>query len=387
MDSSSNAYITGYTFSSDFPLKNPFQSSLKDSNAFVSKLTFEASSPTPTASPTGTPTPIATPTPAPPIILSVPRIILAGSDFVINGAHFSHGSAVNFFVATASGPFNAGPLIPSSKSSNQLTVTVPDTVALGQGFVAVQVINTNAGFEASNVAYALLQGSPAAGLPTIQSINGVSLDTTTSSNPSYATNNVKAVVSQGSTVRLGGTGFDTVNGVAIDLFCGCPGGKVGPFLLAPGNAGLTSTLISFALPPVGMPGSPSTGPGSFVVSNAGPSGTYNKKSNAVSAPIGQMISVTSVTQVGPIITVNGTGFSILTAINLFNAQNGGTVNLGGLGAGGVAKISLTLVGSDQFTFIRPAGAVAGAAYAQAVNPPFVPFTSSGSDPGGAFILK
>ena len=40
----------------------------------------------------------------------------------------------------------------------------------------------------------------------------------------------------------------------------------------------------------------------------------------MSAPIGAQISVTSVTQVGSIITVNGTGFSTLTVINFFNKQ-------------------------------------------------------------------
>jgi len=107
----------------------------------------------------------------------------------------------------------------------------------------------------------------------------------------------------------------------------------------------------------------------------------------VSVPIGQQISVTSVTQLGSIITVNGTGFSTLTVINFFNRQIGGVVNLGGLGAGGAANIPLTPVNPDQFRFTVPAGAVAGASYVQALNPPFVPFTSSGNGPGGAFTLK
>ena len=52
--------------------------------------------------------------------------------------------------------------------------------------------------------------------------------TATSKDPNFATNNVKTVVVQGNTVTLGGTGFDTANGVAVDLFCACPPpGKVG----------------------------------------------------------------------------------------------------------------------------------------------------------------
>ena len=113
----------------------------------------------------------------------------------------------------------------------------------------------------------------------------------TSKDPSFATNNVETAVPQGSTVKLGGNGFDTANGVAVDVFCACPGGKVGPFFLNPGNPGLSKTLISFTLPAAGpwrrRPGqAPSWSP------TRGPTASYSKKSNAVSAPIGQQISVT-----------------------------------------------------------------------------------------------
>jgi hypothetical protein len=132
---------------------------------------------------------------------------------------------------------------------------------------------------------------------------------------------------------------------------------------------------------------PAIGSGSFVLSNAGVGKTYSKKSDAVSAPIGQPVSVTSVTQSGTTITVNGTGFSTLTAINFFNAQAGGVVNLGGLTCSGGSSIPLTFIDDARFTLTVPAGAIPGASYVQAVNPPFVPFSSSGNDPGGAFTLK
>ena len=74
-------------------------------------------------------------------------------------------------------------------------------------------------------------------------------------------------------------------------------------------------------------------------------------------------------------------------INLFNAGRRSGSNLGGLDVRGKAKIPLTIVNSNQFTFTEPVGAVPGAAYVQAVSPPFVPFTSSGNDPGGSFTLK
>ncbi len=50
---------------------------------------------------------------------------------------------------------------------------MPATVPLGQGFVSVVVVNTDTGFKMSNPAYALLQGDAAAGIPTIESINGM----------------------------------------------------------------------------------------------------------------------------------------------------------------------------------------------------------------------
>ncbi len=309
----------------------------------------------------------------------------AGGSFVIQGSDFTGGSEVNFFVATARGPINAGPLIPTAHTPTQLSVNIPATAPLGQGFVAVQVVNTDMDFVASNAASALLQGSAAAGIPSLTSINGKGL-AATSSDPDFAANNVEAVVPQGTIVKLGGSGFDTTNGVAVDVFCDCPRGKVGAFPIIPGSAGFSSSSLTFALPATGI-NAPVTGPGSFVVSNRGSDGLYLKKSNAVSAPIGQQISVTLVSRTGNTITVNGSGFCTLTVINLFNPQASGVVNLGGLDKSGAAKIPIKVISSNQLTFLRPAGAQAGPSYVHALNAPFVPYTSSGNDPGGAFDLR
>ena len=102
----------------------------------------------------------------------------------------------------------------------------------------------------------MLQGFADAGIPTIMSINGAGLSPT-SSDPNFATNNVDTVVPQGTVVKLGGTGFDTIYGVAIDLFCACPGGKVGTVLRQSWHPGLSPTQVSFSLPAVGLPNSPS----------------------------------------------------------------------------------------------------------------------------------
>jgi len=379
------------------PPGTPTPSPRKTTTPVATQTPIPTQTPAPTPTPSQTPIPTASPTPAPgqPYIsfLSLPPfapqtfVVVVGNSFEINGSGFTAGSKVNFFVATGHGTVNDGPLTPSAKSPTQLTVAVPDSVSLGQGFVAIQVVNTDKGFLTSNPAYALLFGPFIGDVPTITTINSVGL-ALTSLNPDFAVNNVETVVVPGSFVTLGGMGFDTVNGVAIDLFCACPRGKVGPFFVKPGS--FTSTSVSFNLP-LSTP----TGPGSFVVSNAGTSGTYSKKSNAVSVPIGAQILVASVAEAparddtrGATITVNGAGFFPLTVINFFNAQKGGVVNLGGLNADGTPKIPLTLVNDRQFSFIvSSAAAVAGPSYVQALNPPFVPFTSSGNGPGGAFTLK
>ena len=164
---------------------------------------------TPTQTPTPTPSPTASPTLAPghPFVSSIPPTILAGSSFVIDGINFTAGSEVNLFVATSGGAINGGPLIPITPTlPTQLTVKVPATTPLGNGFVEVQVVNTDTGFLTSNLVAALLQGSPAAGIPSITSINTVAL-ADTSSDPSYATNNVETVVVQGKKVTLGRDGI------------------------------------------------------------------------------------------------------------------------------------------------------------------------------------
>ncbi len=343
--------------------------------------------PTPSSTPTPTPTSTASPTPTPkpgvPFISAVPQVIQSGNAFGITGSGFTSGSRVNFFVATAGGAINTGPFKPVAFTNNSLTVAVPASNPLGEGVVSVQVVNTDQGYVSSNIMLALLQGNPALGIPSITAINSNPISPQ-SIEPSIGLANVEAVVIQGTTVTVQGSGFDAVNGIAIDLFCACTGGKVGPFFIPP-SLNLTSTVVNFSLPGSG-PLSPATGPGSFVVSNRGSDGSYSVKSNAVAITIGQPITVTSVAQSAQQLTVFGTGFSSSTVINFFNTQGTSVVNLGGL-AGGAPKIPLTLINSGEFIFNVPASAIPGASYVQAINPPFIPFTSSGNAPGGAFTLK
>ena len=84
--------------------------------------------------------------------------------------------------------------------------------------------------------------------------------------------------------------------------------------------------------------------------------------------------------------MNGSGFSTLPVIDLF-AGNGSTVeSFGGLN-GGSAKIPPSSVTAKRFTFTRPAGAVAGDAFVEAIQPPIIPSASSSNDREGAFTLS
>jgi hypothetical protein len=312
---------------------------------------------------------------AAPSITSIPAVVFAGDVFVIDGNGFTNGSVVNFFVATASGAINVGPLIPSNRTATQLTVPIPGTISLGEGVAAVQVVNTDQGFAGSNTLLALLEGSAAAGIPSITGINGVGL-AATSVDLGFAVANVETAVVPGSVVTIDGAGFETINGVAIDLFCACAGGKVGPFFIPPGTD-LTETTVSFTLPASGA-NSPAAGPGSFRVSNRGADNLFTKASNGVAVAIGAAIAITSATHDGPTITVTGAGFSSLTVVNFFNAQGSQVFNLGGLNPDGSPAIDLTLVSDTQFSFALPDEAGLGAAFVEAINPPFTPFSRAGA---------
>jgi hypothetical protein len=328
---------------------------------------------------------------ATPVIDPVPTAITVGDSFTITGSGFTKGSVVNFFVATATGTMNFGPLIPTPPvSPTALTVPVPlvsphgSPIVLGQGVVTLEVINTDQDFAASNLETAQLFGDTKDGFPNLTEVNEIGLSTT-STDPSFAVDNVETVVVQDHTVTLGGNGFDTVHGVAIDLFCDCAGDKITVFL-NPGNPGLSATALTFTLA-----SSVGTGPGSFVIYNAGAKGDYAIKSNAVSVPIGTLVTVSDIKQDGCTVTMTGTGFAVngpglpnLTVINLFNKRGSGTVNLGGLNKSGAPNIALDVSSSTQFSFTVPGSIVPGPAYLEVINPPFVPFTTSGDSPAGAF---
>lgn len=298
----------------------------------------------------------------------------------LTGTGITPGSVLKAFVATAQGPKDvvAAGIAPSATTfttwSGQLPCPweAPHGYLLGQGFVGLMLVQTDLGYRASNVVGIPLIGDPAHGAPSVLAVGGTAISAT-SWQPSIGLANVERVLANdgATTYRLDGEGFDTP---LVNVFSAS--GNCGP--LTPDA--WTASTVDLRIPP-----SCPTGPGSLQVINA--TGAY-RASNAVSAPLGAAVGMTSVGIAGSTITVTGAGFSSLTVINFFATGNvsGQVENFGGLGPGGVAVIPLALAGATQFSFTRPAGAAAGAAFVEAINPPFIPFASSGSDPDGAFTL-
>ena len=315
------------------------------------------------------------PPPQPPRLHPVTGPLTAGGRNVLYGSDFTPGSVVKLYVATPAGPVAYGPYPPAGRGADWIAWTLPAEEAsgpcapwfcLGNGFAAVQVINTDEGFLASNVVGALLLGEASAGFPSITHINTLGL---APPDPGVSLAHIDTAVPKGFWITVEGTGFaDPV----VNLFAAA--GNVGP--LTP-MAGATATRLQVLIP-VGAP----TGPGTFQVVNR-PS---YRVSNAVAAVIGRQLGISSVSVTGSTITVTGTGFSPVSVVNLFNRQGDGVVNLGGYGPGGLARIPLAIASDTLFTFERPAGAEAGPAFLEVLNPPFIPFASSGADPDGAFTM-
>lgn len=112
-------------------------------------------------------------------LISDLSLIQVGDSFNINGSAFTARSVVNVFIGTAAGVVNVGPLTPSAVTTTKLTVPVAATTSQGQGVAAVQVVAPDKNFLASNTEVTLLEGSAAAGLPTVDSINGMPPSITT----------------------------------------------------------------------------------------------------------------------------------------------------------------------------------------------------------------
>ena len=291
--------------------------------------------------------------------------LMIGAFNALTGSGFSPGSAVIVFVATSAGSVKYGPYSVLSRTAGSLVWFLP-VIPAGSGFATIQVVNTDQGNILSNSQSQLLYGLVSRGLPTIMALNSTPLNPF---DPAVPLATVETVVPQDSVLTIDGTGFSNPEVVVYST-------DPTPVVLEPLPGGF-SEQIQVQIP-AGLP----TGPGTFVVVNR-PS---LSESAAVSAPIGERIALSSVSQVGKTVTMTGEGFCTQTYINLFNRQGSAVVNLGGLTGNGQSIIPLTLVSSHMMTFQVPASARSGSSYLQAVNPPYIEFTSTRNSPHGSFNL-
>jgi hypothetical protein len=86
-------------------------------------------------------------------------------------------------------------------------------------------------------------------------------------------------------VMIEGHNFDDRFGIAVDIYCRCPGGEVGPFFFEPRYNPFDETRIFLGVSLYGSK-APLAGAGSIVVSNRGSDGQYSAKSNRVPVWIG-----------------------------------------------------------------------------------------------------
>ncbi|MCE9616382.1 MAG: NHL repeat-containing protein [Lentisphaerae bacterium] len=303
------------------------------------------------------------------ILDDIPSPLIIGNYVIFTGTGFTSGSVIKLYVANTTGVQPYGPFVPDLMVPGMIFWLIPYTVAPGSGFASVEIINTDQGYIRSPIRSQLLYGNFALNMPTIHAVNGVALSPPLISTPLA---NVQTVLPKGAVVTLGGNGFR--QDCKVNIFTST--GNLGPVNPLPG---VTASQVQFTLP-----ASAPTGPGSIQIVNY----PYMSStvSAAVSVPIGATPRIDSVSQSGSQVTVSGDGFCVLTVINLFNRQGSGAVNLGGLLANGAARIPLTLVSAKQFRFTVPAGAVTGPAFIEALNPPFIAFSSSGTSPTGGFTI-
>ena len=292
--------------------------------------------------------------------------IRLGERNFVTGAGFSAGTVIMMYVAGPSGVTAYGPYTPDFISDSSLEFSPPVSVALGNGFASLVAINTDQGYAASSPACVNLLGPTTGSPPSIGWIDDIPLEDPDCAVPfAY----IPVALPAGAPFTVSGDGFDQPR---ASLFTSA--GNLGPLDAAGGWLEYLATFTTPANAPIG--------PASVQVVSAPYTG--NAASNAVLVAVGEAIGIDAVSVNGGIITVTGRGFSPDAVLNLFNAQGGSVVNLGGLTSGGAPLIPLTSVTPTSFQFQRPAGALAGKAFVEVLNPPFIPVTSTRNDPDGAF---
>jgi hypothetical protein len=303
------------------------------------------------------------PPPAPPTLNPISTPITVGSTTTLTGTGFTAGSQIMGFVGTSQGTQMIGPFVPSSWTPTSLTWNVPASLPLGFGYAVIAVVNTDQGYAGSQYQTALLFGNAALNRPTILGVNGTGLH---APDGALSVVYVSTPIFPGTTVTLTGTGF---NGAGVNFYTAS--GNLGPLWPLPGS---TSTSMQLQIPantPLGL--------GAFEVVNQPYTGSV--ASQTVFVPVGDPPTISSISQNGSTITVNGTGFANGAALNFFVHTVGGGMANDGPG------LAVTVLSTVQLQFTLPGGTAPGAAYVQVINPPFIPLTSTGNDPHGAFVLQ
>lgn len=240
---------------------------------------------------------------------------------------------------------------------------------LGQGFASALLVSPVEGYGVSGEIGIPHVGNPSEGVPSLLSIDGVPL-APSSWESTVGVANVEHVVSAGAAVTIGGAGFDFPQ---LNLFSSV--GNCGPLVPVGWSADTFTVVVPFSCP---------TGPASFQVVNA----PTSRASNAVAAVLGEILSIDSVLVTGADVDVTGTGFSDLTVGNLFarSIASGDVENFGGFEEFGLPRLPLTVSSDGALEFTVPADAMSGPALLHLLNPPFIPFSSSGVGPAGEFTI-
>jgi hypothetical protein len=301
--------------------------------------------------------------PPPPVLDPIPGPVTLGTTVTFTGSGFTAGSVILGYIPMGTSTLNLGPFTPRSWTPTQLVWDMPASVQMGQGFAVFTVINTDQNYVGSGYQQAFLAGNAALNRPTITGVNGVPLHAPDGGLPAVY---VAAPIFPGTTVTLNGTGF---NGALVNFYTGI--GNLGPLVPL---AGATSTQLQVQIPanaPLGL--------GAFEVVNNPYSGAVG--SQIVYVPIGDPPTITQVAQSGNTVTVTGTGFANGAAVNLFaHTASGAVVNFG-------PGTVVTVVSQVELSFAKPANAVPGMAFVQVINPPYIPYTATGNDPHGGFMMQ
>jgi hypothetical protein len=327
-------------------------------------------------------------------LTEAPKYQQVGDVIKLAGNDITPGSILKVYVNTPRGPRDMVPdgLAPTAATTPTTwegvlpfpwPASAPDDFELGYGFMQVFLVRTDRGFDRSNGIARALIGNSRLGVPSIRAIGDSPGLAASSWSPEVAVANVEDVFVPGTSyyIDTGVIVSDAVGDVdqdpVVNIFsaagnCAPQGG------LPPNSSGATFIQIT-------IPAACPVGPGAFQVVNR----NNGRASNIVSAPLGALIDIDTVTVQSAGVTVTGAGFSTLTVLNLFATQKstGNVVNFGGPLPSGQPRIALTSVTPTSLTFQLPSEAAAGAAFVEALNPPFIPFTSSRSRlPGGAFTI-